>query len=61
MQEFTFRNIAFWVKRNDNGELVYRDRKHFGGPWTNVEKTLACTAYDIAFRRKLKACAATVR
>jgi hypothetical protein len=54
MVEFTWRGITFVVRLSD-GQAVYRDRAHLGGPWSNAAKSIVSTSLDGSFRRALQA------
>jgi len=54
MIEFTWRGFDWTVKRSNSGRFIYRETKHFGGPWYDVELTLANKSIDLTFRRNLR-------
>jgi hypothetical protein len=54
METFTFKNITFVVKRNDKGSVVYKDKAHLGGPWSNAFDTMDNQAIDSKFKRRLR-------
>ena len=58
--EFEFKNIKFVVKRSEAGNLIYRDRAHTFGPWSNVAKSLSNKSLDRTFRYKLKLASAAI-
>jgi len=57
MTEFTFKGIVFVVKLV-SGNAVYRDKRHLGGPWSNVQLTLDNSSVDSTFKNRLRNAAA---
>jgi hypothetical protein len=49
------KKYVYVVKRNMEGQLVYRDQAHYGGPWSLVKDSIAAKAnYDPVFIKLLK-------
>ena len=51
--EFRWGGIK-WAVKLLNGQAVYKDAAHLGGPWSYAKKTLVNKSVDLKFRKELK-------
>lgn len=50
--EFEWKGIT-WVVKLHGGAVLYRDKAHLGGPWSNVAETMPNASVDRVFRNRL--------
>lgn len=53
MGEFIFRGVTFVVKRLPDGRLVYKDKAHLGGPWSDYLLTISNKSFSRVFKNLL--------
>ena len=52
--EFTFKRWTYVLKVGRIGNLVFRDKEHLGGPWSDANSYLKDKGIHLGFRRALQ-------
>ncbi len=51
---FTERGVTYQVRKRKDGQVVYRDEAHLGGPWSLARLSIANTTLRLSFRLELQ-------